>query len=337
MKRLIVFVLMGWLAASAFIPTLVQAGEFNWIKYSGNPVMTGADPTGAPTVLEIDGQYHMWYINQWDIWRAESNDGFNWTTSGTNPVFGDGRGLSLGTVRYTGSSFQMWYGWGGATGQTGYASSTDGATWTDYGLIMGPGPGSYDAYVAAIPFVMYDETADPNDRYKMWYSAQASLTGGYGIAYATSPNPEGPWTKQGLVFETEYGTWYSHAIGSPFVEKTEDGYVMWFGGSAGQGVPGSIGHVHSPDGIHWDHDTVQVDLTIGGEGEWDDTTVGAPWLLSLDDGSRLLYYAAASGPGNTTAIGLARSAGPVPAPAALLLLGSGLVGLAGFRRRLGKN
>lgn len=323
MKRLVIFMLVAWLVTPIIMQSEAQA---EWAKYGGNPVITGTPPIGSPSVLEINGEYQMWYVNEWDIWHAASSDGYNWTASGSNPVFGDGRGLALGTVRYTGTSYQMWYSWGGATGQIGYASSADGTTWVDQGLLIGPSE-SYDAYAAEIPFVMYDDTAS---LYKMWYTAGASITEGRRIAYATSPNPDEGWTKHGLVFEPAPGTWYSHTIGSPFVEKSEDGYAMFFGGGAGG--PASIGSVQSSDGINWDHNTAQLELTVGADGEWDDTSVSGPWIISKDDGSRLLYYAAVDGPGNTNAIGVAQS-GPVPLPGAVWLLGSGLLGLAGLRKK----
>jgi hypothetical protein len=277
-----------------------------WVKFSNNPIITGSRPTGSPSALEINGEYHMWYINAWNVWYATSADGYNWT--GNMPVFADGRQLALGTILYTGTEYQMWYSWGGATGQTGYASSTDGINWVDHGMIIGPGPDAFDAYAASIPFVMFDAN---EGLYKMWYTAGASTQVGRRIAYATAINPDGPWTKHGLVFETLQNTWYSYSVSSPHVVKDKNGYTMWFNGSTGS-PPGVIGHVHSLDGIAWNHSTVELDLLPGSEGEWDDTSVGGPCILQLMDNTRLLYYAGTDYPANTFAIGVAQYSNQPP-------------------------
>lgn len=280
-------------------------------KYLGNPVLTGSDPTGGPVVLDIGGTYHMWYVNGWDFYKATSTDGLTWTEYGSNPIFDGGGQLSLGTVRYTGSQYQMWYSVGGGSGQSGYMYSSDGLSWTDVGVVLSPGPGSYDAYAASLPAVLYDAGAG---KYKMWYSAGESSSAGRQIAYALADDPDGPWEKQGVVFSPESATWYSQSVHMPMVEKTSDGYVMWFQGSTA--TSNGIGYVTSADGITWDTSSVALALSPGTPGEWDGAEITNPWILP-QEGVDFLYYSGSDTAGvNPTGIGVAF----VPEPTGLLLL-----------------
>ncbi|MBW2624521.1 MAG: hypothetical protein JRD68_16555, partial [Deltaproteobacteria bacterium] len=93
MKRLTIFSVIVFLAGFIFVQ---NAACGDWIKYSGNPIITGTPPTGGPSILEINDEYVMWYLNGWEFWRAVSSDGLNWTNH--DPVFVDRWGVALGTV-----------------------------------------------------------------------------------------------------------------------------------------------------------------------------------------------------------------------------------------------
>lgn len=290
----------------------------DWIKYGANPVLTGTVPTGTPVVLESGGNYKMWYQNDFGIWYATSSDGLDWTPYGTNAVFDVGQ-MALGTVRYDGiGTYQMWYSTGGSSGRTGYANSVDGVNWIDQGYVLVPGSEAYDAYSSETPFVMLDSN---EGIYKMWYTAGASVSVGRTIAYATSADGLS-WTKQGVVFTPQGGSWYSWSTNAAYVEKGPSGYSMWFAG--GDGASGQVGRVHSTDGINWDYGSVTVELSPGLPGAWDAGSVGNPWLLSTSDGQSLLYYA-----NSGDAIGVA----VVPAPGALVSLMTGLVCMGGYMMR----
>lgn len=284
-RRLFVSNVKSVIMITVFMITFVLPASGEWVKSGSNPIVTGIAPTGGPSVLEFGGMFHMWYINNFNIWHATSPDGLSWTPSGQ--VFGDGRQLWLGTVlRRSDGTYQMWYSWGGAIGQIGYATSSNGISWSDLGLVLGPTT-AYDAYAAETPHVIYDDSASI---YKMWYNAGASVSVGRTIAYATSSNGRN-WTKHGVVFTGKAGTWYSYSVAAPYVEKTDTGYTMWFNGnSIPLAMSNSIGHAHSEDGVNWNYSTVTLDLVPGSAGSWDDWRIGGPYLLRTSTGQMLLYY-----------------------------------------------
>lgn len=122
-----------------------------WSKRAGNPVMsTGAWDSGVtafPSVVLDGATYKMWYAGSGAlndprrIGYATSPDGFTWTRRGSGPVLqagaaGSWEANSVGspTVIKDGSIYKMWYtGLDAALyGRIGYATSSDGITWTKY-------------------------------------------------------------------------------------------------------------------------------------------------------------------------------------------------------------
>ncbi|MFH0965990.1 MAG: hypothetical protein V2A58_18475 [Planctomycetota bacterium] len=319
-KKTVSRVFVGLVLATALVHPIASAG---WTEYAGNPVLTGdsfVDAVAAPRVLEIDGSYQMWYAGYvggsgWDIYHATSTNGFDWTPEGS--VFSSGGQVYLGTVRYDGAgTYQMWYSLGGGTGQTGYATSSDGASWTDHGIVLGPSE-TYDGYAASRAYVMYDEDAS---LYKMWYRAGASLSVPRTIAYATSTDGL-HWDKYGVVFSGASGSWCENGVGPAFVEKTSTGYTMWFQGW--DDTAGRIGSVSSVDGLNWPISSMGIELYPGAPGSWDSATVSDVWLLTTSEGKRLMYFSGGiSLPEGSDGIGVA----VVPVPGALLLgvLGVGI-------------
>lgn len=112
----------------------------------------------------------------------------------------------------------------------------------------------------------------------------------------------------------------------------DDGSVLWPSGVFTPYLPGTLDQGLGGSGIAFKLSPDQVltlNSLVAGIGTWGDITsyrVGLASTISfVDDGPDNLY--AARGPG----------ASPVPEPATMLLLGSGLVGLAGFRRKFKKS
>jgi hypothetical protein len=76
-------------------------GHISWIKYTGNPVLSGTEGQWDQnidfigSVLFHDNQYHMWYSakqpqSDHKVRHATSPDGINWTKDPDNPVFENG-------------------------------------------------------------------------------------------------------------------------------------------------------------------------------------------------------------------------------------------------------
>lgn len=111
-----------------------------WIKYAGNPVLTGTPGQwdGAlatwPSVLKNGSTYEMWYTGEHGIGRATSTDGIHWTKYAGNPVLatGWGGGSALQpTVILEGGTYKMWFRHTvGGQISIGYAESPDGIHWT---------------------------------------------------------------------------------------------------------------------------------------------------------------------------------------------------------------
>jgi predicted GH43/DUF377 family glycosyl hydrolase len=233
------------------------------------------DDVDDPTLVKVGSTYDMWYTGTPEdgsapaIFLATSTDGVNWTRANGNaavlqgtPGAFDADGVSGADVVYDPTDlvapYKMWYaGQSGVFGDIGYATSTDGITWTKYtdgGLLPVPvldhgAPGSADSFSAADPSVLKDGST-----WKMWYTGDDSNK--KRIAYATSPDGVS-WTKGGKVLSPEDpGASANIAFGAfaPTVWKTAGGFSMLLVGRkiVGGGVFATkILQSTSTDGITW--------------------------------------------------------------------------------------
>ncbi len=303
----------------------------------------GSNPVLQPTsagVLDNDGvddsalakvgsTYYMWYSGTAEdgrgsaIFLATSSNGTVWArANGGNPVLQgtpaafDEDGVYGADVVYDPvnqvAPFQMWYsGRADVFGAIGYASSTDGVTWTKSpAAVLSHGlPGSADSFAAADPTVLHDGSV-----WKMWYTGDDSSK--KRIAYATSSDGV-TWAKGGKVLAPEdAGTSANIQFGAfaPTVWKTAGGYSMLLTGRklVGGGVfQTKIMSTSSTDGISWAGPSPAVNPS-GAASNFDYSNLNSPDLLE-DPGSSSpfkLYYS-----GNTidangnfhTRIGLATS------------------------------
>jgi predicted GH43/DUF377 family glycosyl hydrolase len=150
----------------------------------------------APKVHYDGNTYHMWYSGfngtNVRIGYATSPNGTTWTKYSGNPVFNlgtsgswDDSHISSPSIIYDGGIYHMWYEGGkGSTVQIGYATSTDGITWTRHPqnpvLKIGHS-GSWGRPMLRAPEVIFY-----GGIYHMWYSGTPSLWN-HKIGYATSP------------------------------------------------------------------------------------------------------------------------------------------------------
>lgn len=299
--------------------------EANCTHYASNPVLSnGAVGTWDENWIQPDcivqlddGTYRIYYSGhngdgQMHVGMATSPDGYAWTKYGSNPILTHGAGgawndYAVGhfIVRKEGATWKAWFeGWQlGGTIKIGYATSTDGITWTEYGSnpVISNGAGAAWDAGAAIP----SGILKVGNTYMLYY------WGGDLADQAT-------W-KIGLATSTDGTTWTKHAsnpvlagVGStwevgilePFVEKIGSTYVMFYQGN--QSPPdynnSAIGIATSTDGVAW---TKRSDnpLPRGAGGSWDEEWNEAPKLLKIGT-SWLIYYMGSKGAGYTKQIGI---------------------------------
>ena len=171
-----------------------------------------------------------------------------------------------------------------------YAS--DGVAWTKY---QG-NPLNMGLARVVEPWVIYDGST-----FKMWYTG---ITDAHRIYYATSPDGIN-WTPEGMVLDKGGpGSWDEHQVRNPVVLFDGASYRMWYSGY----IYGTakIGFATSPDGIHWTKYDQNPVLVAGGNGGWDDYTVGA-FTVMLEGSKYWMWYNGVRAEGGSQQIGVATS------------------------------
>jgi len=191
----------------------------SWTKYPTPVLQVGSASEWdngfieGPSVIKEGNAYKMWYCGydvtvdgsgtdgKANIGYATSTDGILWTKYANNPIMMTGVAtwdsiyVQDPHVIKEGSEYHMWYG-GGQNDtyydqQVGYATSSDGITWSKSPLnpvLTRGNPGEWDQILSSFPSVLND-----NNTYKMWYTGRdldplpaASLNYYWEIGYATS-------------------------------------------------------------------------------------------------------------------------------------------------------
>jgi predicted GH43/DUF377 family glycosyl hydrolase len=292
------------------------------------------DNVDDPTLVKVGSTYYLWYTGTPEdggrsaIFLATSSDGTTWTrANGGAPVLQGTAGAFDQNAVYgadvvydpanPAAPFRMWYsGRAGVFGGIGYATSTNGISWSKYPSTAAPvpvvdhgPPGSTDSFAAGDPSVLLDGST-----WKMWYTGDDSNK--KRIDYATSSDAV-TWAKGGKVVAPEDpGASANLQFGAfaPTVWKTASGFTMVLAGRkiVGGGVfQTKLLSTTSTDGISWSGPSVGLN-TAGTSTKFDFSNINSPDLLQ-DPGSASpfkLYYS-----GNTidsngnfhTRIGLATS------------------------------
>jgi len=240
--------------------------QVNWTKYSGNPIMTG--PSGS--------------------WN---------------------RNLGMPCVLYNADSsrYEMWFAGGAVSGdrpyQIGFAVSGDGISWTMHPTpVLIPTVGKWDSFTVERPFVIRE-----NGQYTMWYLGGTDLP--EKVGYATSPDGIN-WTKlEDPVFEAGTEPWEAGGVMSGCIMPSTGGYKMWYSGYTTAVANGNIclGYATSPDGISWQRNPINNPvLEPGNPGEWDDTHLFFPLVLTKDN-LYYMWYTGSDSPFGLSQVGLATS------------------------------
>jgi predicted GH43/DUF377 family glycosyl hydrolase len=295
----------------------LTVNPIKWTKYSGNPVLSTNpgkfDSSGirGNSVLYEDGVFKKWYAG-YDgsnnrIGYAISYDGKSWIRQNSgNPV------LSLGSsgswddwlvtdpaVIKDGSSYKMYYaGNDGANAKIGYATSTDGISWTRYANnpVLSFDGGGFDSNHVYCPGVIKD-----GSKYRMWFTGNngAGLNGD-NIGYATSDDGKA-WTIQNgdnaVLARGANGAFDDSGTMCPAVARVGGQFLMYYSGYDGADHP--IGAAVSTDGIAWTklNNGVQV-IDHGGAGAFDISHLLEHSFVMFDN----RYYLWYSG-GSTTSNG----------------------------------
>lgn len=323
-----------FLSALAFLPQLSYANDGQWVKYSGNPVLSptpmvlttspgGWDSAYAvgPRVLYDNAIYRMWYYGGnisgfTGIGYASSTNGITWTKhSGpvliANPTGAwDSASVELGSVIWNGTLFMMWYRGTNPTtyqaGAVGLAYSNDGITWTKYARNPILTATDIDQGYVASPDVIKTELT-----YTMWYvgrnASSTKFTPYNRILYATSFDGI-QWMKApSPVFtpSSDPTAWDSSAVYSPSVYFNGTTYGLWYSGMGQQLTAPQIGLATSPDGKTWTRSSLNPILSPGPQDSWDSAGVEQPNVVLGADGYSLYYDGLSKNTGGR--IGLAQA------------------------------
>jgi predicted GH43/DUF377 family glycosyl hydrolase len=277
-------------------PGASQQNTARWKKYPGNPVLGGQYGTCFDVSVMAEASGYRMYVS----WRpkqsiavVESSDGINWSgppriVLGPRKQTGWEDDINRPVVLKRSDGYHMWY-----TGQTkehswiGYATSTDGLTWTrmsDQPVLSPEKP--WEKVAVMCPHVIWDESTQ---QYRMWYSGGEQYEPD-AIGYATSPDGLS-WTRsaQNPVFTADPSCeWEKHKVTACQVVPQDGGYLMFYIGFRDVDHA-QIGVARSPDGIsHWQRHH-ENPIVSPGANQWDHDACYKPYAIY--DGRRwLLWY-----------------------------------------------
>ena len=260
--------------------------QVDWTHISDQPVLSYGESgswdkflVGFPAIIKDGDTLKMWYtggtqgykVSNLRIGYAWSTDGTNWHRYERNPIISaslnwEGSQLEPGIVIKDGNLYKMWYSAGTLTKTNiGYAYSENGINWTKHSeavLTCGPA-GDWDVGRVGAPTVIKKDGS-----YKMWYQGATDEFPAFAtfrIGYATSsdgiqwekyndPATPAPFSASDPVLSVgNSGEWDSHRIGHPCVLPTEEGFEMWFNGTAPTiYLNDRIGYAISQNGITWE-------------------------------------------------------------------------------------
>jgi len=271
---------------------------------SANPTIAGdwdGQGFGMPDVVwdPNASEYKMYYNGsgldgRWAIGLATSPDGLTWTKYPGNPIMAgdnqtwEGDSVLEPFVRVEGpGNYKMWY---GNDTSVGYATSTDGLTWTKQaGPIFepNPNPGAWDSWSVRAPSVV-----KPGAVYVMYYTGSDG-SGVWWMGFATSSNGIN-WTRHGdpVLAPGDPGEWDDLRVYRPDVTYAGGQYHAFYVGISQLGL-WNLGVATSPNGIAWTKHAGNPVLpgtepwenqSAWGAGHFRDGATWKVWYVGIGDG-----------------------------------------------------
>jgi len=250
----------------------------------------------------------------------------DWTEHAENPVFGQALGgpkAYYPSVLYDADGFsghgapakyKMWYGTSG--GQTGLATSDDGISWTDHGVVVGNGYHATVKYYAD-GFTGANSGDNPSAStmyYRMWYWDNSHLYDVAAIAYTESEDGvtwhnDQPVQNGAVPIVSSGDPWWNRGsygpcdvLYNPSASNTgtDWSFTMYYDGTTGGDE--RIGLAFSSDGITWTGydagsdgkaDPVFEGTYVGGD--WDYNYVSRATVLKNADDDYEMWYSGGTG------------------------------------------
>lgn len=259
------------------------------------------DGVSSPTVLRIDGVYHMYYAGLSSeistIGLATSDDGLTWTAQGqvldVEADAWDGSGLLPGSAQILDDGrIRLWYtGTNGDIPRIGSAISDDGLSFTrEEGetkpwIFTTGSPGEWDDSGVRDPYVISDEEGD-----QLWYAGYDGEQ--WYLGYASRAAGESSWTRSTdeasgetrSILGVFTGMFHADGVLRPVPTETDDGWVVYFTGED-EGVL-RVGRAigAEPDRLHEvvSRPTVGDSFTFVTE-RGDEDALSIPLDVALDD------------------------------------------------------
>ena len=318
-KLFLVFLI--FLPLSFASPKTFAFGVFT--KHSTPVLLTGPQSWDSvrvahPSIFFEDNTIKLWFAGHndqyWSSGYADSLNATDFSKYANNPVLfwdtnnqSEPKNFNTPSVFKDGSTYKLWY---TSTPddttnfRVGYAESSNGFVWNKitYNALSLSSP-TWGAGSQAHPFVL-----KVGSEYKMWFSSTDG--GNWQIGLATSPDGI-TWTPYaGNPIITKTQIWEHNDFGGSSVIFDGTTYHMWYSTNS----PFSINYATSPDGISWIKPADKNPVVLpGAAGTFDNQVVADPSVITLPNGTTLIYYTAL-GPYNSQTklrIGLAAD-GPLP-------------------------
>lgn len=255
-------------------PAAVEPDGVTWTLYSGNPALTVADLNSESlTYANLNGFY---YASSWVI--------------------------------YDNGTYKMWTnGQNNSKVRIGYATSSDGYSWTPVGGSAGEGAvitngGSANYHALGISVIKDGST------YKAWYACDDN---GFSRYYYATSSDGISWSGRTLALGFDDGGALAFDDVQPgltasctVIKESNGTYKMWYVGRDSVASPYyfKIGLATSNDGISWTRvsgsGTGGCVFDSGTAGKFDDKNVVHPTVIKVGDTYKMWYYGAANSGAN---------------------------------------